>query len=346
MLITKARLGALDGWRTVAILLVIVQHAMYALQSKIPEAFQIFREFGHLGVEFFFVISGYVICSALQKEYEHHGRISLTAFYIRRCFRILPPLLIYLAFIGVLSHIGLVGTSITQERNAATFLCNLPIADCRSWQIIHTWSLAYEEQFYIVFPITLLILSLRRRHFILGVFLMTPIVVVVSYYLKARFVAVYFITFQFLLTGVLVALYSEEIKPYLRKVKPTIIYLLIAAIFIIDHIAATPLITVLKMATGPMMGIVFFYTSHFPCVAKTCLSYPAIRYTGRISYSLYLWQQVATGSYEGAGALFYVCSLGLTAIISVVSFAWIEQPLIHFAARLSRAQIERGSVRP
>jgi peptidoglycan/LPS O-acetylase OafA/YrhL len=92
-----------------------------------------------------------------------------------------------------------------------------------------------------------------------------------------------------------------------------------------------------------LIGFALFYTSPFPYAAKNILSSPAVRFAGRISYGIYLWQQLATRYYEGAGVGFYVCALGLMEVVCVVSFFWIEQPLIRIGARLSKAQIGRES---
>jgi peptidoglycan/LPS O-acetylase OafA/YrhL len=146
------------------------------------------------------------------------------------------------------------------------------------------------------------------------------------------------------LTGVVAALFSKEIGPYLRKLKPFIIYLFIAAIFVVHRLPYSASTTALRiLVQGPLIGIALLYTSHFPCAAKDILSYPAMRFTGRISYGIYLWQELATGYYEGAGVRFYVCALGAMAIVCVVSFLWIEQPLIGVGSRLSKARIARDS---
>ena len=347
----KARLDALDGWRAFAVLLVILNHLILfsALRSRISESLLIPGEFGHLGVNIFFTISGYVISLALLKEYEDFGRISLPAFYIRRCFRILPPLWCYLAVIVMLSHAGIIDTTATQERNAAMFVCNLPIADCDNWPVGHTWSLAYEEQFYILFPITILLVSPRRRNIFLGFFLILPLSAIVFFFRNWHNTVLYLTRFEFLLTGVVMALFSDEISPYIRKLRPAVIYLFLAAFFAIDYFShgEPPPVMILKiLVQGPLIGVILFYTSHFPCAARTLFLNPGVRFMGRISYGIYLWQQLATRNYQGAGILFYTCSLGLTALVCVASFYWIEQPLIRLGAKLSRAQIGRDAAAP
>jgi peptidoglycan/LPS O-acetylase OafA/YrhL len=93
-----------------------------------------------------------------------------------------------------------------------------------NWQVGHTWSLGYEEQFYILFPITFLFISPRRRRIFLGLFLMLPLLIVLCYLRRESFIGEYLTRFQFLLTGVVTALYSEEIKPYLSRLSPFVVY--------------------------------------------------------------------------------------------------------------------------
>jgi peptidoglycan/LPS O-acetylase OafA/YrhL len=138
------------------------------------------------------------------------------------------------------------------------------------------------------------------------------------------------------------ALYEGGIEHRLKKVAPLAIYLSVIAVFGLHRLPVSAVGTALNMIfLGPLIGMVLFYTSHFPCAARDVLSLPAVRFAGRISYGVYLWQQLATGYYEGAGVLFYGCTLTLAAIICIISFRYIEQPLIRLGARLSEVQIAR-----
>src|SRR5437764_2603802 len=92
----------LDGWRTIAVLLVIGYH------GTPPTApwFAVFN-YGHHGVNIFFGISGFLICSRLLDEERRSGRISLKRFYLRRAFRILPPAFLYILFINLMASLSL-----------------------------------------------------------------------------------------------------------------------------------------------------------------------------------------------------------------------------------------------
>ena len=339
---SKARLDALDGWRAVAVSLVIVHHLVgySALKSKVPAGIGFLEKYGFLGVYIFFVISGYVICSVLRQEYEHNDHISLGAFYVRRCFRILPPLWLFLLAIVALNYSGAILTPPRDTLRAATFVSNFMPAS--SWNVYHTWSLAFEEQFYIVFPIMLIVLSPKRRWFFLALALAFPCVIAVCYLLKCGLIAWYMMRFQFMLAGAAFALYSGELKRYLGKISPWFAYLGILAMFVIYGLPASASTTILALFVGcPLIGALLFYTSHFDCAAKRALSRPSVRFVGRISYGIYLWQQLATGYYEGAGVLFYSSALCLVAIVCVVSFRYLETPLIRIGSKLSEGRIQR-----
>jgi len=101
------RLPSLDGLRALSIALVVVGHAYQGATLLSPSTpFWLISGNGALGVEIFFVISGFLITTLLLEEYEQQGTISLHNFYIRRVFRIVPALWAYLAVILLLSVLG------------------------------------------------------------------------------------------------------------------------------------------------------------------------------------------------------------------------------------------------
>ncbi|HXI40052.1 MAG TPA: acyltransferase, partial [Bryobacteraceae bacterium] len=96
------RIPTLDGLRAVAILLVLISHAIDRTQHTG------LAELGHAGVAIFFALSGYLITTRLLIEYRATGAISLRNFYVRRAFRILPPAMLYLAILWLLTLTGLI----------------------------------------------------------------------------------------------------------------------------------------------------------------------------------------------------------------------------------------------
>jgi peptidoglycan/LPS O-acetylase OafA/YrhL len=108
------------------------------------------------GVQVFFVLSGYLITTLLQREHEVHGRIDLPAFYRRRGFRIIPAAFAYIGFTALLAPAARADLpyaltfTISYHLWPATFLLG------------HLWSLSVEEQFYLLWPLAL-VLGFRHR---------------------------------------------------------------------------------------------------------------------------------------------------------------------------------------
>jgi peptidoglycan/LPS O-acetylase OafA/YrhL len=154
---SAARLGyvpALDGLRGVAILLVVSVHFF-----GLPVA-------GTLGVDLFFVLSGFLITTLLLEERADTGRVRLRAFYVRRLRRLVPALAVLLAaYILVSEAKGVAPFSTVAEYGL--YLGNLyqafAIAGSHHTGLEHLWSLAQEEQFYLVWPALLLIVARARR---------------------------------------------------------------------------------------------------------------------------------------------------------------------------------------
>ena len=322
---TRVRITVLDGWRCFSIMIVMYGHL--ADYSSIGYMLR-FHGYGMLGVAFFFVISGFVICTVLTGEFEKSRRVSIFGFYIRRCFRILPPLILFLIAAWTLEI-----ASPRSIAKAALFLCNLKFCDPN---VDHLWSLAYEEQFYILFPIVLvLILTFRLRWFLLVLSLAWPIfIVVVLFCFKGELVA-YPMWFEFLLFGAALALYRVEATRAVQRIGPIGLYVAVPLIFVVWAYGA-----------GMFTPITFFI--EFPPItyavfASTCLktslhlfleSTPA-RYLGRISYGLYLFQQPFLLGDSGHGVRFYIAAVVAIGVLAAVSYAFFEAPLNRFGARLS-----------
>ncbi len=144
-------LPTLDGWRAIAIVAVLLDHAVaYSPLGQVPWLYRLSRT-GPNGVSLFFAISGFLICSRLLEEQRAFGRISLQGFYIRRACRILPPAMFYLAVIGVLALCGIVVVTGAEWWSCVFFFRNyLPASWIgQGWggYTVHYWSLAVEEHF-------------------------------------------------------------------------------------------------------------------------------------------------------------------------------------------------------
>jgi peptidoglycan/LPS O-acetylase OafA/YrhL len=154
-----------EGLRALAILLVVLYHA------DVPGV-----RGGFVGVDVFFVISGFLITGLLVREADASGRVSLPKFYARRCRRILPAATVLVIFTVLASYhwLGfLMGNSVADDAKWATvFLANIHFADLGTQYfssqappspLQHMWSLSVEEQFYFVWPVLVLVVAAVAR---------------------------------------------------------------------------------------------------------------------------------------------------------------------------------------
>lgn len=160
-------LPTLDGWRGVAIFGVLICHAsdaLFQVGGIYPNGLlRSLAGAGALGVDFFFGISGFLICSRLLAEHRQNGVISLKRFYIRRFFRIIPPSMTYLGGLAVLAALGLVTISPQAWSSCLLFYRNyLPDENVGTFYTGHFWSLAVEEHFYLIWPGLLILASIPR----------------------------------------------------------------------------------------------------------------------------------------------------------------------------------------
>ncbi len=146
---------ALDGLRAVAALLVVLVHVGAAGV-----------EGGRIGVDVFFVLSGYLITHILTAEHREGGRIDLARFFIRRFKRLAPALLAMLAVFWAVTALRYPALRSFTDRDvilAGTYSSNVLAAYGWRSPILHTWSLAVEMQFYLLWPLVLLVLLRFKR---------------------------------------------------------------------------------------------------------------------------------------------------------------------------------------
>jgi peptidoglycan/LPS O-acetylase OafA/YrhL len=147
--VSSERLPGLNLLRAAAILLVALHHTS---SEAIPNSLLPIQEFGWMGVDLFFVLSGFLIGSQLLKQYALGRKPSISGFYARRAFRILP------AFLTILGLYFLVPQFREQAEIAPlwkflTFTMNLGFDRSKGAAFSHAWSLCVEEYFYLLFPI-------------------------------------------------------------------------------------------------------------------------------------------------------------------------------------------------
>ena len=151
------RISSIDGFRAISIALVIACHCIQRNASiqKLSAWGQMVENGGYQGVFIFFVISGYLITMLLLRDYDKSSRIHLARFYYRRFFRIVPPLYFYVAWVIATAALTGLRPAPIEVITALTFTRNLDFHS-HQWFFSHFWSLCVEEQFYLLWPVCLL----------------------------------------------------------------------------------------------------------------------------------------------------------------------------------------------
>lgn len=325
----------IDGLRALAVAPVILFHAGFELFSG-----------GFVGVDVFFVISGYLITSLLIQDIENK-RFSLIHFYERRARRILPALYcVVLVSLAASTLILLPQELLSAAKSALSitfFSSNFFFWSERGYfgaatelkPLIHTWSLAVEEQFYIVFPIGLLLISkLKRLTFISLLLLALLVSLSASYYVtRLHFDTAFYFPFTRaweLLIGTSCALILRSRSGHLntRLSESICIFglMLISVSFLaFDKNTLFPYIWALVPTVGTAL---FILTAGNTKYLKRLFGWKPIVGIGVISYSLYLWHQPifalarASEIFESNEMYFIAAS----SLLAYLSYRFVERP--------------------
>ncbi len=351
------RIRELDGWRGVSILFVVVSHVVnyrYSTPGSGDTQSILAAQLGTLGVSIFFVISGFVIARLAFMEQERTGVFSTGRFYVRRFFRIVPPFFLYLACLHVFSAAGWIEQSPWDTLVAGTFTCNIGSVTC-GWFAGHSWSLAFEEQFYLVFPLVVALGAIRSRAFVSMLF---PAIVAISAVhlfffdlgLAGRAIVGYSFSFAFIAVGTFFAANEQALRRACEsRMAPAFTALATLAVFgplFLPNFQASPAVQVawsvyLLCAVPLAAGWMVTSTSCREGVFARILRSAPLQSLGLISYSLYVWQQafLAPRSLYLAESPLTIPVLAL--VVATASFHWIEGP----ARELGKRLLERSAHR-
>ena len=364
----KGYIPTLDGWRAVAILAVMASHAghSYSAASGRESFFDRIASGTH-GVNLFFAISGLLITSRLLEEWDTSGRVSLKRFYTRRAFRILPPALLYLGCVALLGALGLLPVVWSEFVAAMLFFRNyLPVIlgpNGAGFFTSHYWSLGVEEHFYLFWP-ALLLLAGRKRA--LPVAIAIAVLVAVWRHFEAWREIMLYNAIQptyfarsdtridSIMWGVVaaLALSRPEVRAFVERYLSTIVYLAFVALYgaIAYRYGTRPTFWEATIVPVLIVGTVLRPRS----VLARVLENPVMRWIGRLSYSLYLWEFFFV-YYPGVPTTLGVwqtfpVNLIAAVVCATASYYLVERPLIRVGHRLAPAMprdaMDRGSAAP
>lgn len=333
------RILALDGIRAIAIALVLLAHGLGAATLASRRLAHIAAD---LGVRTFFVLSGYLITSLLMAERESTGSISLPRFYARRCLRLAPALYAYIALTAVLAAVGIVQLKDHDLLCAATYSMNFHAE--RAWGFGHLWSIAVEEQFYLLWPVALVCFGGRwARSIAVLALVVAPFVRIAAWYVLPGWRALsdqaFPCVFDALAAGCAVALFQAELAAWLsrRRSRTARLLWILPVGCAVVLVPSTPWLelgpaTCLANVAIAMLVLLCVRGGEVPGVAV--LEHPGFRQLGTLSYSLYLWQQLFLDRHATGWLHAFPENLALAVLAAAVSYYVIESPFLRISARL------------
>lgn len=330
------RIPELDGIRGIAILLVLVYHLMPAKLHN-----------GWLGVDVFFVLSGFLITSLLLSEWDKRHTIDFKSFYFRRALRLLPALT---AMLTVYAALVSVWGQPWPRTLRAVIAVQFYFANYASQDDLgiasHAWSLAVEEHFYLLWPVALAFMlrrcSLRQIGLILSAFIVAVALWRAGFFwITGSHHHCYFSTdakADTLLAGCLAAIVNRQ-GLRIPRATVAVAVVLIAVSFSLPAYSQTGAFalgwsTVFAVAAAALL--LWVVRSQGPL--SRLLACRSLGWTGRISYSLYLWHPLVIaavartigGQWTKAAT---VATVALCFAVAALSYYGIEQPFLKFKDR-------------
>ena len=301
MIISKNKyIKQIDGLRGISIISVVLYHFF-------PETFV----GGFIGVDIFFVISGFVISKILIEEFNLNKTISIKNFYVKRIKRIFPAFFLVIFASTIFSYFILLPTylvdfsksslaSIFFSSNFYFFFTNQSYAAISSnfKPLLHLWSLSVEEQFYVFFPIFILFFLrfFKNNYFLTVIISLSILLYIFSHILENLYYGSSFYllptrTVQFLIGCLVAYLYLKKDENFnFQSLISPLFYLSTIAIIIFIFFITNENLYPSYYSLPVMFGsAVLIYSTKFKILENSFLSSYLLVWFGKISYSLYLW---------------------------------------------------------
>jgi peptidoglycan/LPS O-acetylase OafA/YrhL len=325
-----SRIPSLDGMRAVSISLVVAGHwAELRYHSDVAGAF------ANLGVRIFFIISGYLITSLLLNEHAKTSTIGLGEFYVRRAYRILPAALAYMLPVFVIFWHELRWYHMAA---AALYLANFDWA--HPWFLGHLWSLSVEEQFYFLWPGVLKKWYRHRVAILVGVVAFAPVYRVACHFLQVHGKAdeTFPAVADILAIGCLLAIFAKRLPA--RFTKPSAA---VACMMAFPVVLVPVYVGLLQFHITPLLLFVLWPVMHLSIAGLLLyvvqrpywiLNVRPVTWLGKISYSLYLWQQLFVYGRHPRPWYFVFLAVGLAS----ACYYFVEQPMLRIRERRAAAR--------
>jgi peptidoglycan/LPS O-acetylase OafA/YrhL len=338
-------LPTLDGWRAVAILWVLENHSQPWSWWRLSNAW--LRETGGRGVGLFFALSGLLICTRLLREEQRAGTISLKSFYVRRLFRIQPAALTFLGVSALLMATRVIPSGWAGEAGALLMVRNFYPVKTGTWQTAHFWSLSVEEHFYLLLPVFLvLVRRYRLRIFLILLLLLEVWWILVFFHpsLQGHAMLLIFRTdmaIDVIVIGSLMALALQRQRVMAaaqRYLLPWVALLYAAAVFIAEDVHQSRFSHAVLVTVYPLVLVATMV--HPKALTSRVLEWAPLRFVGRISFSVYLWQQMFLYPFQAPEPGTFRANMPLcwlaTFACAIASYYLIETPLVRYGHALAK----------
>lgn len=317
----------IDGMRAIAVVSVILFHLGF-----FPN--------GYLGVDIFFVISGFLITQIIHKE-ALKGQFTIVNFYLRRIRRILPLVMVVCLVALVVAWLVMLPDdmeNLAQSVIATNLFSNnilLLLTSKNYWNVVneykplmHTWSLGVEEQFYVVFPLIFLFLQGRKTKYILWIILGMTAVSLIMFFVQDRiepkFYLIQYRFFELAIGGIGAIVLKDKMID--ARAKPFLLLVILLILCFGSVLTPELRIFIITLAT---LGVLL--PSKEQVFIRYALENPVSVYLGKISFSLYMWHQL----YLAFGRYFVFEHITATSawivgililLTSALSYQYVEQP--------------------
>lgn len=337
----RADIPSLDGLRAVSILLVLAAHCdgTRGFPSGLPHRIV---DHGVMGVQIFFVISGYLITSLLLREKSTTGDISLNLFYARRTLRIFPAFWLFLLTTALLSALGAITRPRYNLLYAATYTVNYGTHG--TWWTGHLWSLSVEEQFYFVWPALICLLGTRSAIAAAAAIAVgSPIVLRSLHVLDVPNAGQISMWFPLVADSIASGCVLAGLLPFLRErpwfqkaIRSRLGLAVPIAVFLIDCLRAHPKLFLPFGEWALNLSIAYCVArfTEFPSdAAGRLLNWRPLVFLGSLSYSLYLWQQPFINRYSTAPWTAFPLNCCGAFVLACFSNYIVERPFLRLRRR-------------
>lgn len=337
--LSNKRFESLDGLRAISIIAVIWHHTAPA------SVHAILAGIGAQGVQLFFAISGFLITSLLLRERERNGKIDLKAFYLRRSLRIFPlyygTLALYIILVFLLERHTAVGQAFFQNLiYFATYTSNLFVALDGRVIFYFAWSLAAEEQFYLVWPPLLLLAGTTRRASLI-------LMVVIAACIVSQSLGLHGLDMIQLpiVLGALLAIGMHHEKTFMW------LYALLGQAWSAPLAFIALLLSLLSNVAPGFVSSILFAALVGSCVIREqhaltgLLTFKPLAYLGAISYGMYMLHMLCKNFVSKLLNAFHITDVGITVFlltllittaVASISFRYYESWFLGWKTRFER----------